>query len=536
MTTDSANPVSPSTAPPRSTRSVASAALVVMLFFVLSRVLGLVREVVIAAQFGASSELDAYLAAFRVPDLLFQLVAGGALGSAFIPTFASYWARDDHRGAWLLFSRSLNLVVLLLIIIAALAGWWALPLVQWIIAPGFSAEQQLLTAQLMRWMLLSTVIFGASGLIMGALHGVHHFLLPAAAPLFYNGAIIFSAWGLVPTLGIHGLALGVVIGAALHLLIQLPGLWRAQARYSLSLDWQDPGVREVMRLMGPRILGLLFVQIHFLVNTNLASGLDAGSLVALNYAWLLMLLPQGIFAQSLAAATFPTLADQVARGDLAEVRQTINRTLRLILFLTMPAALGLFMLGEPLVAALLERRAFDATATQQVAHALRFYAIGLVAHAALEIIVRGFYALHNTRTPVFIGVLAMLLNIGLSLAWVNRLGFGGLALANSVATISEVLLLLWLLRRPLQGIGGRQLLKAIGQQSIAAGLLGLTLWWWLGWSQTMPLLATGPLAAWLTAGGGLALGGLVYLGGAFLVRSEETALAWRLLRRRLPGG
>jgi putative peptidoglycan lipid II flippase len=270
-----------------------------------------------------------------------------------------------------------------------------------------------------------------------------------------------------------------------------------------------------MHLMGPRILGLLFVQIHFLINTNLASNLDAGSLVALNYAWLLMLLPQGILGQSLAAATFPTLADQVARGDLDAARQTISRTLRLILFLSIPAAIGLFMLGEPIVSALLERRAFDTTATQQVAYALRFYAVGLVAHAALEIVVRGFYALHNTRTPVFVGVLAMLLNIGLSLAWVNWLGFGGLALANSVATAGEILLLLWLLRRPLQGLAGQQLLKALGQQIMAGGLLGVTLWWWISWSQTIPLLTNGPLAAWLIAGGGLMLGGLIYLGSAF---------------------
>jgi putative peptidoglycan lipid II flippase len=535
MTTDSANPAPTPAGVTRPSRNIASAAAVVMLFFVLSRVLGLVREVVIAAQFGAGSELDAYLAAFRVPDLLFQLVAGGALGSAFIPTFASYWAHDDQVGAWLLFSRCLNLVILLLTLIAALAAWLALPLVQSVIAPGFSIDQQLLTAHLMRWMLLSTVIFGASGLIMGALNGMHHFLLPAAAPLFYNGAIILSAWVLVPTLGITGLALGVVIGAALHLAIQIPGLWQVRARYSFSFEWQDPGVREVMHLMGPRILGLLFVQIHFLINTNLASNLDAGSLVALNYAWLLMLLPQGILGQSLAAATFPTLADQVARGDLDAARQTISRTLRLILFLSIPAAIGLFMLGEPIVSALLERRAFDTTATQQVAYALRFYAVGLVAHAALEIVVRGFYALHNTRTPVFVGVLAMLLNIGLSLAWVNWLGFGGLALANSVATAGEILLLLWLLRRPLQGLAGQQLLKALGQQIMAGGLLGVTLWWWISWSQTIPLLTNGPLAAWLIAGGGLMLGGLIYLGSAVLMRSEETAIAGSFLRRRLRG-
>ena len=254
-------------------RGIAGAALIVMSFFVLSRVMGLAREIIIGAQFGTSGELDAYLAAFRVPDLLFQLIAGGALGSAFIPTFSSYRARQDRTGSWLLFSRVLNLVVALLVVLSSITALAAWPLVHYVIAPGFTPQQQLLTVHLMRWMLISAVIFGASGLCMAALNAVQHFLLPAAAPVFYNLAIILGAWLLAPRLGIYGLVIGVVTGAAAHLLIQVPGLWRRQAVYRFDLTVNEAGVREVLRLMGPRVVGILFVQIQFLVNIVLASGL-----------------------------------------------------------------------------------------------------------------------------------------------------------------------------------------------------------------------------------------------------------------------
>jgi putative peptidoglycan lipid II flippase len=508
-------------------RRLASAALLVMIFFLLSRIMGLVREMVVAAHFGASAELDAYLAAFRVPDLLFQLVAGGALGSAFIPTFAGYWTQGDTSGAWLLFSRVLNLVTLLLTVVAAVAALFAEPLVRYLIAPGFAPDQALLTANLMRWMLVSTVLFGASGLVMGALNAVQHFLLPAAAPVLYNLAIIAGAWWLTPAFGVYGLALGVVIGAMAHLLVQLPGLWQARARYRPSFAWRDAGVGEVVRLMGPRALGLFFVQMHFLVNTILASGLSAGSLAALNYGWLLMLLPQGIFAQSLATAAFPTLAALAAAGQLGELRHTFSRTLRLTLFLTLPSAVGLLVLSRPLVGIVLERGAFDPDSTQRVAYALQLYAVGLVGHAVLEIVVRAFYALHDTWTPVKVGVAAMGLNIGLSVLWVERLGYGGLALANSCATTIEALALLWLLHRQLHGFEARRIAQALGRQALAALVMAGALWLWL---------AVAPAHLWLRGGGGLLIGVGVYGGAALFLHTEELQPAVALVSRRLSLG
>ncbi len=513
------------------TRHIAGAALIVMIFFVLSRITGLAREIIIGAQFGTSADLDAYLAAFRLPDMLFQLAAGGALGSAFIPTFSSYLVKGDRPGAWLLFSRVLNLITLLLIVLAVVGAFFAEPLVSRVIAPGFPPEQQALTASLMRWMLLSTVIFGASGLIMGALNGLQHFLLPAAAPVLYNLCIIGGAWLLAPRFGIYGLVFGVVIGALAHFLVQVPGLIRNGARYTPSLTISDPGVREVARLMGPRVLGLFFVQMQFLVNTILASGLATGSLSALNYAWLLMLLPQGIFAQSLATATFPTFAAQYAAGLHEEMRTTFGRTLRTVFFLSIPAAVGLIVLGQPLISALLERGQFTAESTALVAYALQFYAVGLVAHSGLEIIVRAFYALHDTWTPVIFGIGAMMLNILFSILWVKPLGFGGLALANSVATSLEMIVLLLLLNRRMDGIEARRLLSSVVRSLSAALVMGLVAYFWLQWIDGAAL---GPTAErWLTAIGGVALAALVYALMSLVVRNEEMQGVITLVRNRV---
>jgi putative peptidoglycan lipid II flippase len=398
-----------------------------MAFFVLSRALGFLREIVIARQFGTSAELDAYLAAFRIPDLLFALMAGGALGSALIPVLSEYLARDDERAAWKLASAVLNWVVLAMGGVATLAALGAPVLVRTVIAPGFTPAQHALTAELMRWMLLSTLIFGISGIVMGILNARQHFLLPALAPAVYNLAIALGAWLLGPSLGVRGAVVGVVVGAAAHLLVQLPALRRFDVRYWPRLAPHDPGVREVGRLMAPRALGLAAVELNHLVNVVLASGLAAGSLAALNYGRMIMLLPEGVIAQSVAIAAFPTFSALVARDEHAALQRVFRTTLRSVLYLTLPATVGLILLREPLVVALLQRGAFDARSSAATAWALLFYALGLASHAALEIITRAFYAAHDTRTPVGVGVAAMLANALLSVALIalfRQLGVG----------------------------------------------------------------------------------------------------------------
>lgn len=521
-----ATPPSPATA---ESRRLAGAALLVMAFFILSRATGLLREVIIANEFGAGAALDAYLAAFRIPDLIFQLVAGGALGSAFIPTFAQYWAKDDVPGAWLLFSRTLNLVVLLLTLLAAAAAILAEPLVAWIIAPGFDPDQRRLTADLMRGMLASTVIFGASGLIMGALNALQHFLLPAAAPVLYNLAIILGAWWLGPIIGVYGLVVGAVGGALAHLLVQLPGLWQQCARYTFALSVRDPGVREVMRLMAPRVLGLLFVQLHFLVNTILASRLAPGSLSALNYAWLLMLLPLGIFAQAIGTVAFPTFAAQVAAGRRDAMRTSFGLILRLVVFLTLPAAATLWVLGTPIVRALFEHGEFSARSTALVVFALRFYALGLLGHAIVEIAVRVFYALHDTWTPVLVGVGAMALNVALSLWWVGALDHGGLALANTTATSVEMVLLLLLLHRRMGGLKEGALAAALLRSLVAVAALIAAQWGWQQWAAVLDVSPS--FIPWIEALGGIGAGALAYLVVGWLIGSREVRWLLGLVQR-----
>ena len=509
---------------------IARAAGLVMILFVASRALGLLREMVISHQFGTGGDLDAYLAAFRLPDILFQIVAGGALASAFIPTFAGYLAQDDEAGAWRLASAVINLVLLITAALSILAAWLAPWLIRAVIAPGFDPERQALTAHLMRLMLVTPAVFGVSGVVMGILNARQHFLLPALAPILYNAGIIAGAMALAPALGVQGLAVGVVAGAFAHLLVQVPGLVRQGMRYRPILGLRNAGVHEVGRLMVPRMLGLAAVQLNFLVNTILASGLVGGSLAALNYAWLLMLLPQGVFAQAVATAAFPTFSAQAAKGERPEMRSTLAATLRAVLYLALPATVGLIVLGGPLVQLVFERGAFTATSTRMVAWALVFFALGLPAHSALEIIVRAFYAMHDTKTPVAIGIAAMGLNVALSLAFIaafEAMGWmphGGLALSNSLATTVEMAALLVIVRRRLDGLEGRRMagsLVRIGLSALLMGVAaGLLAWFLAGTS------------AWLVGGLSIAVGIAVYVGASLLFGTPEPRAVWGLVRSR----
>ncbi len=514
----------------RGGRQIAKAAALVMALVIVSRVLGLVRQMVVSAMFGTGGDLDAYLAAVRVSDAVFLVIAGGALGTAFIPVFADYLAKEDHAGAWRLASSVVNLALIVLTAVAALTAVFAPVIVRTVIAPGFDdPSQQALTVSLLRLMLISSVIFGVSGIVMAVLNAHQHFFLPAMASSVYNLSIIGGALLLGPRLGVMGMAVGVVVGAALHLLVQVPGLLRYGARYVPALGLADPSVREVGRLMVPRVLGTAIIQFNLVVNTSLASGMGEGAVSAISYAWMLMLLPQGVFAQAVGTAAFPTFAEQVARGERAEMRSTLSSTLRVVFFLSIPATVGLLALGRPLVEMLFERGAFQAASTEAVTWALAFFALGLVGHAGLEIIARAFYALHDTLTPVLVFGLAMGLNVALSLTLPGVFGaagwppYAGLALANSVATLLEMMALLALIRRRMGGLEGRRMLVGFAKSGLAALVMGAAL---LGWRAALP-----DAGSLVLGGGGVVLGAAVYLGVALLLRVEELRAVARLVRR-----
>jgi len=507
---------------------IVRAAGIVMAATVLARLLGLARQMIVGQLFGTTAAMDAFAAGNVVTETLYLVVAGGALASAFIPVFTGFLTKGDQRGAWRLASQVTNLIFLLVFILSVLTALLAQPIVTGLLAPKMPAAGQALTVDLLRIMLVATVIFGVSGLLMGILNAQQHFFLPALAPILYNVGIIGGALLLSPRMGIHGVAVGVVAGAALHLLVQVPGLRGRGASYDFSLGLDNPAVRQVARLMGPRVLGLAVTRVNFWVNTNLASAFGEGAVSALDYAMRVMLLPLGVVAQAVGIAAFPTFAELVAKDELDSVRRALASTLRGVFFLALPASAGLLVLGEPIIELLFQRGEFTAESTRSVAWALSFYALGLIGHAALEIVVRAFYALHDTKTPVAVGSAAMGLNVVLSILLsrlfeaAGWLPHGGLALANTVATVIEAGWLLWLLRGRLAGIEGGWLLTGLLQSGGAAVGMALTLWLWQTFWPTN--------SAMLVGGGGIALGAAVYLALAALLRMDEL----RLLRRALP--
>jgi putative peptidoglycan lipid II flippase len=481
-----------------------------MLAFVLSNLVGLARQILVAQAFGTQNDIEAFNTANRVSETLFNLVAGGALASAFIPTFTTLLARDDHPRAWKLASAVANLALLILTLAGILAAIFAPWIVRYILAPGFAAypEKEALTIHLLRLMLPSAIIFGMSGLVMGILNSHQVFLFPALAPAMYQVGMIFGVLVLAPSMGIDGLGWGVVIGAGLHFLLQAPALLRLHGGYFLSLGLHSPDVQEVMRLMLPRLLGVAVVQLNFWVNTRLASNFAEGSVTAVVQAFALMLMPQAAIAQSIAIAAMPTFSAQAALGKLSDMRASLAASLRGALILSMPASLGLIVLRKPVIILLYQRGAFDQHSTELVAWALLWFAAGLVGHAVVEIFSRAFYALHDTMTPVLVGVGAMSLNVIFSYAFSNlfiRLGWmphGGLALANSLATGLEAVGLLILMRRRLDGLDGKRTWDGAWRAGAATGVMGLLLYAWLSASYELP--------GWLVGGVGVLIGTLVF--------------------------
>lgn len=500
----------------------------------LSNLANLVSLVLNAAAFGTQGEMDAFLAANRVSETLFVLMAGGALGSAFIPTFTGLLTQEKRETAWKLASAIANLVLISLTVTAALAAVFARPLVHYVLAPGFADDpaQEALTVALLRVMLPSAVIFGLSGLVMGILNAHQRFFIPALTPALYRLGMIFGVLVLAPKMGIFGLAWGVVLGASLHLVSQIPSLLRLRGRrYFPTLGLHLPEVREVGVLMAPRLFGVAAVQLNFWVNTRLASRMVEGSVTGVSWALTIMLMPQALIAQAVATAALPTLSAQYALGKMDELRGSLAASLRGILLLAVPSTVGLVLLREPIVALMLEYGRFDERSTQMVSWALLWYALGLVGHCLVEIFSRAFYALHNTKTPVTVGVLVMSLNVALSVlfaAWFERLGWmphGGLAAANSLATALEAVTLWVLMRRRLGGLRGGWVAQGAWQSVLAAGVMGVFLWVFLSRTEAVP--------AWMVGLLGAALGAAVYGGMLLLLRVEEVRTLTGILRGRV---
>jgi putative peptidoglycan lipid II flippase len=519
-------------------RALAQASLVVLIGFVASRILGLVRNAVLLSYYGnigdpsGQGHLDAFLSAIAIPDLVFQVLAGGAVGSAFIPVFKSYLSRGEDDQAWRMVNTVLAVAAVAIGMTALALMFFSRPLME-LVVPGRDAAFKDMAAEMTRIMLISPVIFALSGFVTSVLQSYNRFGWAALAPVSYNLGIIIGAVVLAPSLGIFGAAYGVVFGAVLHLLVQLPIARHHGLRWAAGMDVNHPAVREVARLFAPRMLGLAVVQLNQLVNVVLASFLMVGSLTALNVSWMVLMAPLAL-AMAVGTALFPTLAEAGADNRRDEVRELFSLALRLILFLTVPISLGLIVLAAPIVQVLFERGAFTAESTKMTAVALSFYAIGLAGHATVEIADRVFYALHDTATPVRVALGTVSANIVLSLVLMQTgLSYGGLALANSLAALAEAAILAWLLSSRLSP---REARSGIGRLSRSlAGFLAAALPMGAVTYLALHLLAAAldtSSPAWqlvLVGSVGL-LGALVYLALSAALRSEELFTLWRLVR------
>lgn len=530
-------------------REIIEKALIVLAGFVASGLLGLVRLAVVGAQFGTGAAYDAFAAAQQLPESVFVLVAGGALGSSFIPIYAKYRVIDQEAA-----SRLASAVMTLAAVGAALLGLivhaFAPQLVTLVLYRERSPQEQQLMIDMVRLMMLTPFIFSISGLLMGLLQSHAAFWLPAIAISMNNIGIIIGALFIAPLLPAHpdvgqvgdlnimGLAYGAILSACLHLLVQLPGVIKLPTRLRPLLSPRIPGVIDVLRLMLPRVFGLAVVQINFHVNIILANTMVAGSVGAVRYAFMLTFFVLGIIAQSQGSAVFPTLAALKAEGDYDGFKDRLARAMRNVLCLSFPASTLLIVLGEPLVS-VLQRGEWTSDSTAAVAWAMGFYAIGIGGFALLEVLSRAFYALEDSRTPAIAGGLAMLSNIALNLIFIQLIGdpdslargaFAGLALANALTTIIEALALWWLIRRRLadhgteRGLHDREILKS------AAGSLLLSL---------LMAVALGLMTKALPAGGlmlalvGCAAAGLIFFGGGYLFNLSEVRELLRPFLRRV---
>jgi putative peptidoglycan lipid II flippase len=514
--------------------AVVRAAGVVAAATLASRILGFVRDLVVARAFGAGLVTDAFFVAFRLPNLFRRLFAEGAVSSAFVPVFTEYLTTRGRTETVRMY-RAVSGAMVGVLALVTLAGMVLAPLLVRLMAPGFFADPTLggLTVHLSRLMFPYLLLMGLGALAMGMLNAQRHFLVPALSPVALNLAIIAAVFLLVPYVAppVLGLAVGVLVGGMGQWAIQLPALARRGMLVRPTLEPRHPAVRRVARLMAPVVLGQSASHLNTLVNTVVASFLGGGRVSYLYYADRLMEFPLGVFGVAIATAVLPTLSEHAAARRESAVRETLSFALRLAAFISAPAAAGLLVLREPLVRILYQRGEFGAAETAGTATALGFYAVGLVGLVSAKVGVQAFFALGDTRTPVRVAVGTMVLNSVLAVGLAFPLGHGGLALATSCSATVNAAALAWLLRQRL-GV-------PVGPAAVAARLGWLRI---AGVSVALAAALAGAVRLWpppgdpLTAAGWL---GLMVLGGVVgyglvhaVLGSEEARLAWRVLRQR----
>jgi putative peptidoglycan lipid II flippase len=517
----------------RAQREVLRAAAVVGAATLLSRILGFVRDLVVARAFGAGTATDAFFVAFRIPNLLRRLLAEGALSSAFIPVFTEYLTTRSHPELVRMLRAVAGGLGAVLVAVTVL-GMLGSPLLVSVMAPGFTTDPATasLTTRLTRLMFPYLFLIGLAAVAMGILNAHRVFWAPALSPVALNVGMIAAVWLIAPRLAepIVSLGIGVLAGGVGQFLIQMPSLVERRLLVRPSLEPRHPAVRRILRLMGPVAIGQSATHLSTFINTVIASFLAGGSVSYLYFADRLVEFPLGVFGIAIATAALPTLSEQAARRDPDAIRETLAFALRLSGFVSLPAAVGLFILREPLVRVLYERGAFGAAETTATALALGCYALGLLGFAIAKVGAQAFYALGDTRTPVKVATAAMALNTVMAAALAVPLAHAGLALATSAGALAHAAALIWLLRRRLPGPAPRA--TRVGWTRIVAVSAALALGLVLAlryWPPPADRVAEG---VWL---GVLVMGGTLFYGTLQLgLGSDEARLIWGAVARRLP--
>ncbi|HWQ88991.1 MAG TPA: murein biosynthesis integral membrane protein MurJ [Desulfitobacteriaceae bacterium] len=512
-----------------STRTVAKAAGFLIAANLASRILGFLRDTIIAGLFGQGSVTDAYNVAFILPDLLYWLLVGGVLSSAFIPVLSEYIAKNNEDEGWRVVSSVLNITLVALSFLIIIALIFAEQFIHFL-APGLKDNMDL-AVYLMRIILFQPMILALSGLAMGILNSYKIFWPSALGSVLYNVCIVFFGPLLAPRWGIGGFAVGVVVGALANFLVQIRALKKVGFKYYPLIDWRHPAVQRIAFLALPIIFSFVLNQIQVMVNANLGSSLAEGSITAINYSNRLSQLPIGIFAAAIAMAVFPTITEQAALRKWEDFRNMSSRAIRMVMFVTIPISIGMIVLRYPLIRVLFQHGKFSSEDTLMTAIPLVYFSLGIVAQSLIQILPRMFYALQDTWTPALIGILAMGVNLIGALLLIRPLAHGGLALANMTASFVNMFLLLLILQRRLGRIDGRRMLLTFVKTLVISFLLGGIVWYWSGWLTTR--WGTGTISSLVVLVTGSVLGALLFVIIAGFLRMEEFGQLTGLLRNRI---
>lgn len=518
--------------------NIRRATAIVMLTLFISRILGFVREMIVAKVYGSSIVTDAFFSAFTIPDVMFNILVAGGLSSGFMPVFTSYIANDDEEGAWKSASTFLTVGLIFIVLFNIFGIMFARYLVP-VITPGIARTQEGydLTVKLTRIMFSAVTFTVLAGLVRGILNSYKIFTSPSIGPMLYNVGMILGALILGKTYGIYGMAIGVIIGAVFNFLVQYPDFRRVGKRFRLSLDIHNPGFRRMLILMGPSIIALSISQLNLVVNQSIASLLGDGSITLLRYANRIMILPLGIFAMAIATTMFPIINAQIARKEFGPFKDSLSQSFRNVMFVTIPAAVGMTVLNEPIVRLLFRVGEFTEQDVVITAFILGCYSLGLVGQSGIQILTRGFYAVQDTKTPVKFAALALVLNVLLNLIFVNMGSFaiGGIAFSYSITSIVNMIMLHKSLSKRMGGLRTKKTLHSIIKSTMASIVMG-------GGAFIVSrviefrLGIDSKLAQLIDVGAAISIGLVLYFATAYILRMSEMDFAIDMIKKKLKIG